>query len=204
MKQGQTTLEYIVLIGAVAAALIAVIVYVSRGQQGNLRSQADQLGAGQYAPGNTNIANSEKKTLTSTAKVGSTTIVTYGNLNEPNKPLEDKLKEIAGKWGWIYERRQGWGDAVVKEATDGAAAVRKGDINFVWNPPVPPADGLLELEKELSTANTDLNNLIKEAKDLADKWPKRTPDQVSSSSIPSTEEGTITTKKSTSETLGGL
>lgn len=56
MRKGQSTLEYVYLIGIVAVAIIAVLVYVSRGFQGKLRLQANQTGE-QYSPGNmdTNI-----------------------------------------------------------------------------------------------------------------------------------------------------
>mgnify|MGYP001602899128 FL=1 len=56
MKQGQTTLEYVYLIGLAAAALIALLVFISRSFQGDLRVQADKLGE-QYSPRNmrTNI-----------------------------------------------------------------------------------------------------------------------------------------------------
>ncbi len=49
MKSAQTTLEYLYLIGVVAVALIATLVYISRGFQGNIRMQANQVGE-QYAP----------------------------------------------------------------------------------------------------------------------------------------------------------
>jgi Flp pilus assembly pilin Flp len=51
MRQAQTTLEYVYLVGIVAVALIVMLVYVSRGFQGNLRIQADQMGE-QYSPKN--------------------------------------------------------------------------------------------------------------------------------------------------------
>jgi hypothetical protein len=84
MKQGQTTLEYILLIGLFAAGLIAMLVYVGRGHQGNLRSQAEQLGANQYAPGKTTINNNETKIAASTNNAGSSTTTVYGSVNEPN------------------------------------------------------------------------------------------------------------------------
>ncbi|MEK7308299.1 MAG: hypothetical protein AAB089_04440 [Nitrospirota bacterium] len=54
MRRAQTTLEYVFLIGIVAAALIAILAYVSRGFQGKLRNQADEMGE-QYSPGHTDI-----------------------------------------------------------------------------------------------------------------------------------------------------
>lgn len=49
MKYGQSTIEYVFLIALVAAAIIGISVYVSRGFQGRLREQADQVGE-QYSP----------------------------------------------------------------------------------------------------------------------------------------------------------
>lgn len=193
MRRGQSTLEYVLLIGVVAAGIIAVIVYVSRGHQGNLRSQADQLGAGQYAPGNTNINNSENKTLTSTASVGSSTTVTYGNINEPNTALEAVLKAIVEKWREIYALKQAWELLAVPEAIEGAKAVRDGD--FGWT---SAGRDLNEKTTELNQAYTYLDVLNNDAKNLTDAWPKRTPDQTSTSSY-SREKGTTGTHKDTSE-----
>lgn len=50
MKQGQASLEYIFLIGLAAAAIIAMSVYLSRGFQGRLRGQANEVGE-QYSLG---------------------------------------------------------------------------------------------------------------------------------------------------------
>ncbi len=45
-------LEYVVLIACLAAALLAMQVYIKRGMQGRLRQAVDELGQ-QYAPKNT-------------------------------------------------------------------------------------------------------------------------------------------------------
>ena len=50
--KGQTTLEVVILIGFVVAALIAIGVYMKRGIQGRLRDSTDQIGE-QYSAGNT-------------------------------------------------------------------------------------------------------------------------------------------------------
>jgi len=50
--KGQTTLEVVILIGFVVAALIAMGVYMKRGIQGRLRDSTDQVGQ-QYSAGNT-------------------------------------------------------------------------------------------------------------------------------------------------------
>jgi len=49
MRRAYIAIEYLYLLGLAAAALILMLVYISRGFQGNLRVQADQLGV-QYSP----------------------------------------------------------------------------------------------------------------------------------------------------------
>ena len=43
-SRGQSTLEYVILLGFVVAALIAMGVYMKRGMQGKLRESTDQVG----------------------------------------------------------------------------------------------------------------------------------------------------------------
>ncbi|MDD5500966.1 MAG: hypothetical protein PHH57_04690 [Candidatus Omnitrophica bacterium] len=94
MKKGQAALDYILLIGVFAAALVAMLVYVNRGLQGGVRSNAEKLGAGQYDPGNTTIHNTEVKKIETTQSSGTNTTVNYGNMNEPNEALDNKLEEL--------------------------------------------------------------------------------------------------------------
>lgn len=79
MRRGQTTLEYVCLIGIAAAALITMLVYMGRGFQGNVRSLSDQIGAGQYDPQNTQIQNVEVKQQNSLITSLGTSKVTYGS-----------------------------------------------------------------------------------------------------------------------------
>ena len=51
-SRGQSTLEYVILVGFVVAALIAMGVYMKRGFQGRFKESTDQVGQ-QYSPGNT-------------------------------------------------------------------------------------------------------------------------------------------------------
>lgn len=61
MKQGQASLEYILLIGFAAAAIIAMLVYLSRGFQGRVREQADQVGEQYSMRGmNTNLVETSR------------------------------------------------------------------------------------------------------------------------------------------------
>lgn len=48
-KKAQTTLEYAVLIGIIAAALVTMQIYLKRGYQGKLRGSADSMGQ-QFSP----------------------------------------------------------------------------------------------------------------------------------------------------------
>ena len=58
MRHGQTTLEYVYLVGIVAVALIATLVYIARAFQGNVRTHADELGE-QYSPKNMSTSVTE-------------------------------------------------------------------------------------------------------------------------------------------------
>lgn len=93
MKKGQTTLEYAYIIGIAAAAIVTILVYISRGFQGNIRAKADQIGAGQYEPGKTAINNTETKRLISTITSKSTTTTTYGNVQAGSKEMRQNQKD---------------------------------------------------------------------------------------------------------------
>ncbi len=69
-KNGQSTLEYAVLIVVIIAALVAMQVYLKRGIQGRVRESADQIGS-QFSPG---ITTSNMTTTT-----GGTTTETLEN-----------------------------------------------------------------------------------------------------------------------------
>lgn len=51
-SRGQSTLEYVILLGFVVAALIAMGIYMKRGFQGKLRESTDQVGE-QYSAAHT-------------------------------------------------------------------------------------------------------------------------------------------------------
>ena len=84
MRRAQTTLEYVYLVGIVAVALIVMLVYISRGFQGKLREQADQLGE-QYSPGNMTTNITQISTVnyddrsTKTEATSNTTTTTVGS-----------------------------------------------------------------------------------------------------------------------------
>lgn len=75
-RKGQSTLEYVILIGFVVAAIIAMGVYMKRGIQGKLRESADQVGE-QYSAGNTTSKYTTKTSMDQTenmVKGGQTTV----------------------------------------------------------------------------------------------------------------------------------
>lgn len=201
MRRGQSTLEYILLIGIAAVALIAMLVYVSRGLQGNLRSQADQLGAGQYAPGNTTISNSEIKTVTSTNSSGSSTTVAYGNMNEPAPGLKEKMAAIQAKEDEIeILNKIAWEELAKEEGMKEAEKAKKG--SFSWDATT------LALQKKsiaLKNAYIQLNILNEAANKIAEDWAKReiTKDKTTTKSS-SSESGTVVDHKKIEEALGDL
>jgi uncharacterized protein (UPF0333 family) len=81
-KKGQSTLEYVILIGLVIAALIAMGIYMKRGVQGKLRESTDQIGE-QFDRGNTSsdytTVSHLRQTETSTAGGGSTITIGEGD-----------------------------------------------------------------------------------------------------------------------------
>jgi Flp pilus assembly pilin Flp len=213
MKRGQTTLEYVLLIGIVAAGIIAMIVYVSRGHQGNLRSQADQLSAGQYAPGNTVIIdNRENKNLASIASSGSQTKTEHPehDVNQPNTDLDTLLLKITNMWAYIYGLMQERDLLAESEGITGAEWARANGLP--WNPPSPNlAEKIVEIDNAfvanemcLSQPDCDaLDTLNAKALTAEANWPEREPNKTTTTSY-SSEKGTITTNKKTDETLGDL
>jgi len=65
-KRGQTVQEYVVLLAVVAAAFIAMQVYVRRGVQGRLKDMANQINSKQYEPTDTTSKNTISRTGSST------------------------------------------------------------------------------------------------------------------------------------------
>lgn len=52
-NKAQSTLEYVFVIIAAVAALLAIGVYIKRGSEGRLRRDAEQLSSSAYSPGAT-------------------------------------------------------------------------------------------------------------------------------------------------------
>jgi hypothetical protein len=168
MRRGQTTLEYILFIGIAAAGLITMIFYVSRGHQGYLRSQADQLSQEQYAPGETEIDNHENKNLISTVNASSTTTTTHSknpvgqrnealegpipNPDDPGPPIQGILALINKAKMNLYFLYSEWEDNIVIESIGPDAGVVSGQAakvkNGLWPwPGQPTAIGSIDYEE---------------------------------------------------------
>lgn len=78
MRRGQSTVEYLFLVGMAAAVLITIGVYMKRGYQGHVRDLGDRVGS-QYSPSTAAISNQEIKTISSTIVSKSDTTITYGD-----------------------------------------------------------------------------------------------------------------------------
>jgi hypothetical protein len=77
MRKAQSVLEYAIVITCLVVALLAMRTYITRGMQGHLREEIDQIGQ-QYDPGNTTstttiTTNSLVTTDTSTINDGNVT-----------------------------------------------------------------------------------------------------------------------------------
>lgn len=68
LRKGQSTLEYAVVISLVAAALLAMGVYVKRGVEGRLRESTDNIGD-QFSAGHTTYNETTSSTVTSTETI---------------------------------------------------------------------------------------------------------------------------------------
>lgn len=63
-QQGQSTLEYAILIIIIIGALLSIQVYIKRGIQGRLKQATDDIG-NQFSPGNTSV-NKKITTISNT------------------------------------------------------------------------------------------------------------------------------------------
>jgi Flp pilus assembly pilin Flp len=99
-RQGQSTLEYAILIIIIIAALLSIQVYIKRGVQGRFKQAADDIGD-QFSVGNTNVVHTtttSSKTL-DTFKLG----VTESKQQEAEVTTEDLDSRVENKtlefWG---------------------------------------------------------------------------------------------------------
>lgn len=79
-RQGQSTLEYAVVIAIVVGALLATQIYIKRGLQGRLKQASDDIGE-QFSPGASTYDYTTTSTVTST---------------EQTLPVQSKTDPISG------------------------------------------------------------------------------------------------------------
>ena len=179
MRRAQATLEYVYLIGIVAAAIIVMLAYMSRGLQGNLRTLTEQVGAGAYAPGNTTINNTETRHTLSTIVSESTATTTYGNGQSENLAMHENSEQQKPLRADLLALRE------AKKTATGTA--------------------LDSINSQISAKTTELNDLVAAYKVLADAWEARTINpNVTNAASSNTETGTQTVGRNTNETLGNL
>jgi len=99
MRRAQSILEYAFLISLVAAAIIALLVYMKRGFQGNLRQLSEQTGAGYYDPRNTSGITTETKhttaNITSSSSSSTSTNKEEGT-STVNRSTNESLGDLSG------------------------------------------------------------------------------------------------------------
>jgi hypothetical protein len=214
VRRGQSTFEYALLIGITAAGIILMLIYISRGHQGNLRSQADQLGARQYAPGQTTIVSdddkpTEAKQLSSLASAGSQTKTEHpvgedGKSRDVNEPTTDRdalMVKVEAKMAEIYSLMNDMEIIFQTEGPDEAAWARKNGLPWPGGRLGQLASTLKKKQiEDAGKALDDINALI-EAFDKERESRPRKPDKTTTTSY-SSEKGKIKTEKNTNETLG--
>jgi len=179
MRRAQTTLEYAYLIGIVAAAIIVMLVYISRGFQGNLRTLSEQIGAGAYAPGSTTVNNTETRHTVSNVTSSSTANTTYGNSQSENVAMHTNSEQQKPLRADLLKLKED------KKTLTGSA--------------------LEAINKQISDKTTELNKLVAAYKVLSDTWDNRTINpNVTNATSSNIETGTQTVTKHTNETLGNL
>jgi len=85
-SKGQSTLEYVILIGFIVAALIAMGIYMKRGFQGRLRESTDQVGE-QFS------ANNTASKYTTTTNISQFETLSSGGLTKTAINLNRQAKE---------------------------------------------------------------------------------------------------------------
>lgn len=180
-RKGQSTLEYVFLIGIVAVSIAAMLVYMKRGFQGNIRTYSDQLGAGSYSSGNTTASNTQQKKAEIEIVSQSTTSVTYGNshrLPDDILTLKSQAKELQ--------------ETINSLATQLHAAAKH---SATWE----------ALKTQLSTAQETMRSLEVSLTTKLRKWQAqpKTPDQTVATSS-NIESGTQTDTRHTDESLGAM
>lgn len=102
-NQGQSTLEYAILIAVVVAALLATQIYIKRGVQGKLRESTDQIGE-QFDTGKTKVTSNRNRTATTVQELSQGVTNTYtgqtvgGQTKGEAEKVTESGSEEVGAW----------------------------------------------------------------------------------------------------------
>jgi uncharacterized protein (UPF0333 family) len=94
--RGQSTLEYVILLGFVVAALIAMGVYMKRGFQGKLRESTDQIGE-QYSAGNTTSDYTTTSSMTQTESVSAGGVSSSSSTSTQNRTGSETVSALSAE-----------------------------------------------------------------------------------------------------------
>ncbi|MDI6758180.1 MAG: hypothetical protein QMD94_00670 [Candidatus Omnitrophota bacterium] len=92
----QSTMEYALLLGIIAAAIVGMQIYIKRGIQGRIRDLANQISEDQYEAGTTNSSS------TTTQKGGTT----YEYINGKTKSYQNETVTRKSEEESIYEKEK--------------------------------------------------------------------------------------------------
>ncbi len=95
-SRGQSTLEYVILLGFVVAALIAMGIYMKRGFQGKLRESTDQIGE-QYSAGNTTSEYTTSTTMQQNEAVSPGGISTTTSTNQQTRTGSETVSALSAE-----------------------------------------------------------------------------------------------------------
>lgn len=95
-SRGQSTLEYVILVGFVVAALIAMGVYMKRGFQGKLRESTDQVGQ-QYSPTHATSSYTTTTNVAQTENVAAGVTTTNITQNQQQKTGTETLAPLSAE-----------------------------------------------------------------------------------------------------------
>ena len=87
-QQGQSTLEYAVLIIIIIGALLSIQIYIKRGIQGRLKQATDDIGS-QFSPGNTSV----NRNVSTTSNTSQTSHQNTGNATNIRPGLQELTNE---------------------------------------------------------------------------------------------------------------
>jgi predicted RNase H-like nuclease (RuvC/YqgF family) len=199
MKRGQSTLDYILLIGVVAAGLVAMLVYVNRGFQGNVRDKADQLSSWQYDPNNITIDNTETKIAHSYEKGGSSTVIDYGD-NMYRKEALRKIallkEELKNKKNLLETSEKSLPSQLTSQAERWAKSAREGEAL--------DDDRVQTLKNYISSLQSEMASLNAQLASLQASLPPLAEVKVLESGGSSSSSGGSDNTKITKEELGNL